>query len=162
MPRDEIDQTEKVASKYLSLREQVLKYTSEDMNLLLNNDEQVYVALFDIPLESNIVGFQTQTLALIFGLNTHIYHGSGETIVGLEKNPNVMKAMQSLFISSSQVLSKMRLVNKGDFFNSNYVRVYLKTNQGIHYKELKEGTKEDKFLLMLMNHVLKEISDIKS
>lgn len=35
--------------------------------------------------KSNIIGFRTQTLALIFGLNTHIYQGSGNAIFELEK-----------------------------------------------------------------------------
>lgn len=76
----------KVSNRYLSLRNQVLKYTNIDMNLRLENDQQVYIAVFDIPLKSNIIGFQTQTLALVFGLNTHIYHGSGSVITGLKKN----------------------------------------------------------------------------
>lgn len=43
------------------------------MNLELENDEQVYIAIFDVPIDSNIVGAHTQTYALVFGLNTHIY-----------------------------------------------------------------------------------------
>ncbi len=63
------------------------------MNLILETDRQVYAAIFDIPIKSNIIGFQTQTLALFFGLNTHIYHGSGEVLINLEKNKSVMKAI---------------------------------------------------------------------
>ena len=79
----------KVSERYLTLRERVLRYSYRDMNLSLDNDEQVYIAVFDIPLKSNIIGFQTQTLALVFGLNTHIYHGSGNVMVDLEKNAEV-------------------------------------------------------------------------
>ena len=147
-----------VNEDYLFFRNQVLKYTNKDMNLTLENDDQVYIALFDIPIKSNIVGFQTQSLVLIFGLNTHIYHGSGKTIVGLEKHTNVMKAMQSVLISSHQALSAMQLVDDFEFNNSENVRVYLKTQKGIFFRELYE--KEDKinqFLQMLMNHVMAEI-----
>lgn len=42
------------------------------MNLSLENDEQVYIAIFNIPLKSDIVGFQTQSLVLVYGLHTHI------------------------------------------------------------------------------------------
>lgn len=128
------------------------------MNLSLESDEQVYIAVFDIPLESGIVGFQTQTLALVFGLNTHIYHGSGAVIVGLEDYPNVKKAMQSVLISSHQVLENTIITENIEFYNNKHVRVYLKTAKGIHFKELNENTKVDKFLLMLMNHMLKEIA----
>ena len=145
----------KVSERYLTLRERVLRYSYRDMNLSLDNDEQVYIAVFDIPLKSNIIGFQTQTLALVFGLNTHIYHGSGNVMVDLEKNAEVMKAMQSVLISSHQVLGSMEKTE------SKNVRVYLKTKKGIYFKELEGDSKEDRFLLMLMNHVLGAISQIK-
>lgn len=158
MMKNEIVIEKNVYSSYLDYREQVLKYTNRDMNLLLNDDKQVYIAVFDIPLESNIVGFQTQTLALVFGLNVHIYHGSGEVIVNLEKYPDVFKAMQSLLISSKQVLSKMQLTTNTEFYNSSNVRAYLKASKGIYYKELTGEIKEDKFLLMLLNNIMKEIN----
>jgi len=151
----------KVSKSYLQYREKVLNYTNIDMNLKLENDEQVYIAVFDIPLQSNILGFQTQTLALVFGLNTHLYHGSGNVIVELEKESQVMKAMQSLLISSYQVLKNMKLTVDTDYYESNNVRAYLKTAQGIFFKELLGNCKEDKFLLMLMNNVLKEISNTR-
>ncbi len=85
------------------------------MGLMLENDEEVYIALFDIPIDSGIVGFNSQSLGLVFGLNTHIYHANGDSIVGLEKYPNVMQVMQSLLISSHQVLFDMKLFDKYDF-----------------------------------------------
>ena len=70
-----------VTSKYLEYRENVLKYTNVDMNLELENDEQVYIAVFDIPTESGILFGHTKTLALVFGLNVQIYFGNGDAIV---------------------------------------------------------------------------------
>ena len=151
----------KVSERYLTLRERVLRYSYRDMNLSLDNDEQVYIAVFDILLKSNIIGFQTQTLALVFGLNTHIYHGSGNVMVDLEKNAEVMKAMQSVLISSHQVLGSMEKTENIEYYESKNVRVYLKTKKGIYFKELEGDSKEDRFLLMLMNHVLGAISQIK-
>lgn len=148
-----------ISKEYLQYREQVLNYTNKDMNLTLDNDEQVYIAVFDIPLESNIIGFHTQTLALVFGLNVHIYHGSGRVMVNLEKNDKVMKAMQSLLISSHQALRSMELVNNTDYYESKNVRAYLKTRKGIYFKELEKGIKEDEFLMMLMNYVLRAIAE---
>lgn len=146
-----------VSQEYLYYRNQVLEYTNDDMNLKLDNDKQVYIALFDIPLKSNIKGFQTQSLALVFGLNTHIYHGSGKAITELEENENVKRAMQSLLISAPQVLPYMNLTNDVVFYNSNHIRVYLKTGSGIYFKELKDESKVDDFIKMMMNHVLEEI-----
>lgn len=158
MMDNDINSSKQVSNQYLLLRDKVLNYTNIDMGLTLDNREQVYIALFDIPMESGIIGFQTQSLALVFGLNTHLYHGSGTYIVGLEKYPGVKKAMQSLLISSHQALSKMKLINDYEFFNSKSVRTYLKTGKGIYFKELKDNDKVDKFLLSLMNYVMTEIS----
>lgn len=147
-----------VYKNYLKCRQRILEYTNDDMNLKLDSNEQVYIALFDIPLKSSIIGFQTQSLALVYGLNTHIYHGSGKAITGLEKNSDVKKAMQSLLISSHQFLPYMELKSNIEFYNSEYIRVYLKTKKGIYFKELKEKTKENDFIEMMMNHVLEEIT----
>ncbi|EEA7535126.1 hypothetical protein G5C25_000599, partial [Listeria monocytogenes] len=87
-----------VDEKYLNNRLRVLNYTNKDMNLALENSDQVYIALFDIPVETSIMGFYTETLALVFGLNVHLYHGSGSAITNLEQYPEVMKAMQSFLI----------------------------------------------------------------
>lgn len=151
-----------VSERYLNLRKQVLKYSNEDMNLSLENDNQVYIAVFDIPLKSNIIGFQTQTLALVFGLNTHVYHGSGNVMVELEKNPEVMQAMQSLLISCHQVLNNMKITTDTEYYDSEYVRAYLKTRKGTYVKELRGESKDEKFLLMLMNHVLEAIAKSKA
>ncbi len=149
----------KVYSLYLEYRDQVLKYTNEEMNLTLTSDEQVYIAVFDIPLKSGIVGHQTETLALVFGLNAHLYHGSGEAITGLEENTGIKKAMTSLMISASQVLPVMELTENTEFYNSNHIRVYLKTAKGIYFRELTGNIKEDRFMEMLLARVMKEISE---
>ena len=83
----------KVDNNYLKLRNNVLNYSYIDMNLELENENQVYIAVFDIPKESLIVGNQVQSLVLVFGLNTHIYFGDGTAITGLEKHETVMKEM---------------------------------------------------------------------
>lgn len=127
-----------VSKGYLEVREQVLQYTYTDMNLKLENDEQVYIAVFDIPTKSGLLYGQTQTLALVFGLNTNIYFGNGDVLTGLEKNKNVMQAMQSLFISSPQVLTAMELVESFNYYDSKNIRAYLKTRRGVYFKELSE------------------------
>lgn len=151
-----------VAKRYLDLREHALKYSNEGMNLKLQNNKQVYLAVFDIPIESSIVSFNTQTLVLLFGLNTQIYHGSGNVIANLEENMNVMKAMQSLFISCPQVLNTMQLISEIEYFESNNIRAYLKTSSGIYFKELNMEIREDRFLYMLLDNVLKEIAKVPS
>lgn len=147
-----------VTEKYLNYRKNVLEYTNIDMNLTLENNNQVYIAVFDIPTNSIIKNANTKTLALIFGLNTHIYCGNGDAIVGLEKNKDVMKTMQSLFISSPQVLNSMKLVDDYSYYESKNIRAYLKTRNGIYFKELTNKNKEEKFLNMLIENIIVSIS----
>ncbi len=155
---DDIDMDRKVTRRYLQLRDQVLNYTNEDMNLRLSSDEQVYIALFDIPVPSGLMGFQTQSLALVMGCNTHLYSGSGAVMTGLEKYPEVLKASTSLLISSHQVLPVMRLTADFEFYNSENIRVFLKTRNGVYFKELSGETREDKFLESMMGLVIMSVN----
>lgn len=67
------------------------------------------------------------TLAFVFGLNVHLYHGSGNRS---GKNINIKKTMTSLMISASQVLPVMELTEDTEFYNSDHIRAYLKTRKG--------------------------------
>ena len=139
-----------VSERYLELRQNALDYTFEQMNLQLENDKQVYLAVFDIPVESAIIGNKTKTLVLVFGLNIHIYCANGDAVTGLEQNAKAKQAMQSLFISCPQALDEMTLTHKTDF--------YLKTRKGVYFKELTGETKKERFLEMLMRNVTEEVN----
>ncbi len=143
-----------VSEKYLNLRENAINYTNIDMNLKLENDEQIYLAVIDIPFESGLLYGTSKTLVLLFGLTTHIYNGNGDVLVDLKKDKDVMQAMQSLFISCSQVLKYMKMKEDCSFYNSQFIRVYLKTRKGTYFKTLDKPTKENVFLKMLINNVL--------
>ena len=71
---------------YLELRQNALDYTFEQMNLQLKNDKQVYLAVFDIPVETRSSVIKRKTLVLVFGLNIHIYCANGDAVTGLEQN----------------------------------------------------------------------------
>ena len=145
--------------KYLKNRENILQYTNVDMNLTLQSDEQIYIAVFDIPLQSVLLNNNTKTLGLVFGLNAHIYWETGDVSVGLEKNKNVMKAMQSLFTSAQQVLSTMEVIDNYEYYESENIRAYLKTRKGVYFKEIIGQSKEERFLKMLVENVLKAIAN---
>ena len=83
---------------------------------------------------------------------------NGDEIVGYEKNRDIMNAMQSLFISSSQVLQSMQLVDDYSYYESSNVRAYLKTRRGVYFQELTNKSREERFLNMLMENVLITIS----
>ena len=71
-----------VSERYLELRQNALDYTFEQMNLQLENDKQVYLAVFDIPVESAIIGNKTKNLVHVFGLNIHIYCANADAVNG--------------------------------------------------------------------------------
>ena len=135
------------------------KNLNVDMNLMLQSDEQIYIAVFDIPLQSMLLHNNTKTLGLVFGLNTHIYWETGDVSVGLEKNKNVMKAMQSLFTSGQQVLRTMEVIDNYEYYESENIRAYLKTRKGVYFKEIIGQSKEERFLKMLVENVLKAIAN---
>lgn len=58
--------------------------------------------------------------------------------------------MQSLFISCPQVLKNMQLTADIEYYESNNIRVYFKTNSGTYFKELNTENREDRFLKMLL------------
>lgn len=144
---------------FVKLRENVLNYSNTDMNLVLQRDDQVYIAVADIPTHSGVTGNEYMSLAMVFGLNCHLYLSNGEAITGLEKDAEVMSAMQSMLISSHQVIKSMELTECPDFEPSKNRRVFLKTTKGIYYKEIDE-TRESLFLNMMIDNVLKCIGNM--
>ena len=62
----------RVTDKYLEYRKNVLRYSNIDMNMELEDYNQVYIAVFDIPTESGILYGHTKTLALVLDW-IHIY-----------------------------------------------------------------------------------------
>ena len=150
-----------MVDSFLNLRKNVLDYTNMDMNLELSRDDQVYIAVVDIPTFSGIVGNEYMSLAMIFGLNCHLYLSNGEARTGLEKDAKVMRAMQSMLVSSHQVLKSMELTDAYEFKPSEKRRVFLKTTMGVYFKEIDES-KESSFLNMMIDNVLKHIGECTS
>lgn len=144
-------------TKYLKNRENVLNYTNEDMNLTLNNNEQVYLAIIDIPTGSGIVDNEVMSIALIFGLNTHVYFANGNAKVDLEKNDDVMQLMQSVLISSHQALPHMKKVDDYEIQGLDSKHIYLKTSEGVFYTPLNSENQAQNFLEGMTNMLIREI-----
>ncbi len=144
--------------KYLQNRLKVLNYTDEDMNLSLDNNEQVYLAIIDAPTKSGVVDNEIISIALIFGLNTHIYFANGNVKVDLEKNKDVMEMMQSILISSSQALPHMTKATDFEIKDLDNKHIYLKTSDGIFETVLRGENQAQKFLEGMTNMLLNTIS----
>ena len=78
-----------ISEQYLALRKRVLEYSEKDMNLLLENDEQVYIAVADIPTKSGLYQNSAYTIAMAYGLSLHILFQNGRFISGLGEQKEV-------------------------------------------------------------------------
>lgn len=145
--------------KYLELRKNVLDYSYIDMNLNLESNDQVYISVIDIPLKSTIKDNTSFSLGLIFGLNCHMYFSNGLVRTNLEQDADVMKAMMTFLVNSSQVINNAEKIENHEFYESENKRVYLKTKNYIYLKEIVDD-KESAFLEFLINDILKSINKI--
>lgn len=156
------DNKQEISKEYLKLRKAVLNYTYRDMNLSLENNQQPYIAIIDIPVDSIVYNNRGYSLILIYGLNTHIYFYSGSYLIDLEKSNEVMKAMQSFFISIPQTFKSLKYTTsiEEDFYSPNTDNwgIYIKTRDGIYYTKKLTDSKEDRFIKMLVNNIQREIN----
>ena len=65
-----------------------------------------------------------------------------------------------MMISIPQILNKMQLISDTEFYNSENIRLYLKTRKGIYFRELAGEVKEDRFAEMLLRRVINEINRV--
>lgn len=142
---------------YQKMKRNLLNYTNIDMNLKLDDDKQVYLGIIDVPNNSIIENNEVFSIGMIFGLNTHFYAANGNFKVDLEKNNQIMSAMNSLLISSGQVLSDENLVSLEKIDFTGKKQLILKANKGL-YRFYLDGTTNDLiFLEKLTNKVIREV-----
>lgn len=142
---------------YQKMRNNLLNYSSDDMNLKLDNDNQVYLGIIDIPNNSIIENNEVFSIGMLFGLNTHLYMGSGDFRVNLEQNLSIMNSMNSLLISSSQVLDDNNLISVEEANFNGKKQLILKSQKGLYRFYLDGSTKELIFLGKLVNEILSNI-----
>lgn len=139
---------------YLGIREQAFSIKPEDINIVLENDKQVFAAIADIPVRGNIV-----TLFCSFDGTVSLYYSNGKLSTGLGENPAIRKAAMSLLISSGQCLPFMELM-KSSLLDESIMQVFLFYRDGIKSKKIDPDhakTKEEKFLNFLIQNVLDEV-----
>lgn len=139
---------------YLGLRKQTFSITSQDIGVYLENDEQVFAAVVDIPVSGKIV-----TMFCSFDGTVSLYYSNGKCDLGLGQRENIRKAAMSFLVSSGQCLKLM------DSYESNEVieqrmQVFLFYNKGIKAQKIcidSLESKEEKFLNFLVQNILSEI-----
>lgn len=142
---------------YQEMKRNLLSYTNIDMNLELDDDKQVYLGIIDLPNDSIIENNEVFSVGMIFGLNTHFYAGNGSFKVDLEKNNLVMNTMNSLLISSGQVLRDENLISLEEIDFTGKKQLILKAKKGLYRFYLDGKTNDLIFLEKLVNKVMKEV-----
>lgn len=152
--------------EYLLLRWRVFAYTDRDLGLGLLDDNEVYTVLVDIPFEDASTGEKlSKTFTVMRGFNIHLYYSDGSALLELERYRKIRRAGEKLLSNLGKVLPYMQLTGDTDFYESENVRVYVKTCQGVYFKEINPDSerKEDERVLSLLSDMLQVVDnrDIK-
>ena len=85
---------------YKGLRSQALNTKPADIGVTLDNNEQVYAAVADIPTKNGI-----STLVCVIGGTVSLYYSNGGGLIGLgQKYEEVRSAGNSFLISAGQMI----------------------------------------------------------
>lgn len=87
---------------YLGLREQAFLITPKQIEIYLENNEQVFAAVVDIPVSEGIL-----TIFCSFDGTVSLYYSNGKCDIGLGEKQNIRKAAMSFLVSSGQCLKFM-------------------------------------------------------
>lgn len=139
---------------YSGLREQAFSINAEDINVDLENSEQIFAIIVDIPTTKNIA-----TLFCSIDGTVSMYYSSGKFEIGLGEKEIIRKAAVSLLISSGQCLPFMNSYENHEI-DQNAMQVFVFFREGIKTKKIDIThirTKEDKFMNFLIQNVLTAI-----
>ena len=139
---------------YLGLREQTFLITPKDIGVYLENNEQVFAAVVDIPVNGEIV-----TMFCSFDGTVSLYFSNGKCDIGLGKKENIRKAAMSFLVSSSQCLRFMDSYESNEIIEQS-IQVFLFYKNGVKTQKIcidSLKTKEEKFLNFMVQNILSEI-----
>ncbi|HEY5535047.1 MAG TPA: hypothetical protein VIL99_08965 [Ignavibacteria bacterium] len=139
---------------YLGFREQAFSINAEDINIDLENSEQVFAIVVDIPISENIA-----TLFCSIDGTVSMYYSNGKFDIGLGEKEVVRKAAVSLLISSGQCLPFVNLY-ENHIIDHSAMQVFMFFLDGIKTMKIDiahSKTKEEKFMNFLIQNVLTAI-----
>lgn len=139
---------------YLGFREQAFSINAEDINIDLENSEQVFAIVVDIPISENIA-----TLFCSIDGTVSMYYSNGKFDIGLGEKEVVRKAAVSLLISSGQCLPFVNLY-ENHIIDHSAMQVFMFFRDGIKTMKIDiahSKTKEEKFMNFLIQNVLTAI-----
>ena len=124
---------------YEGLRQLVLNCKPSDLGFTLDNDEQVYAAVVDMPMENG-----TATLACVFDGTVSLYYSTGGGVLGMgQKYEKVRQAGMSFLFSAGQIISCLQKVSVFDLPKKEKAFVYLLARGGIYKAEYDMSNTQD-------------------
>jgi hypothetical protein len=145
---------------YLGLRQQVLNLKPSDIGITLDNEQQVYAAVVDMPINKNIA-----SLICVFDGTVSLYYSNGGGMIGLgQKFDEVRQAGGSFLFSAGQAISKFDKVNKFPLPDGSKTNVYLLTMNYVYkasfdMNKVDSSSKEISFINFLIQNVINKIRE---
>lgn len=149
-----------IDNPYLGLRQLALDTKPEDIGFTLDNNEQVYAAVADLPLANGIA-----TLVCFFDGTVSLYYQNGGGMIGMgQKYEEVKKAGMSFLFSAGQTLQFLKSAQNFNLPANNIVSVYLKTKESTYKAEINMSNihsqeKHIQFLNFLIQNMLNKIRE---
>ncbi len=146
--------------KYLGLRQKVLNLKPSDIGITLDNEQQVYAAVIDMPINKNIA-----SLICMLDGTVSLYYSNGGGMIGLgQKFDEIRQAGGSFLVSVGQALTKFDRVNKFPLPDGNKTNVYLITMNCIYkasfdMNKINSSSKEISFVNYLIQNIINKIRE---
>ena len=149
-----------VKNSYDDLRKQALNIKPDDIGLILDNNEQVYGAIVDIPAENEMV-----TLVCIFDGTVSLYFSNGGGALGLgQKYEEIRQAGVSFLFSAGQTIPYLSQTADFDKSKNEKTSVCLLVRDGIYKAQFdmsktENAEKHIQYLNFLIQNVLSKIRE---
>ncbi len=146
---------------YLGLRNQALATTPSDIGLSLENNEQVYTAVVDIPISKEKI----VSLVCFFDGTVSLYYSTGGGLLGIgQKHESVRQAGGSFLYSAGQALKYLKKTSQYDLPDGDLAFVFLLTGDGVYKAEfnmskIDKYEKPIQFLNFLIQNILCKIRE---
>lgn len=128
-----------------------LEIKSQDIGITLDNDEQIYAAIADLPISKGLV-----TLVCVFDGTVSLYYQNGSEMLGMcQKYEEVKKAGMSFLFSAGQTLQFLKLADNFNLPKGNKACVYLKTKNNTYKVEFDmSNTQEEEKHIQFLNFLI--------
>ncbi len=147
-----------MTNEYKTKRHQLFAHTNIDLNLRITNNDDVFLAVIDVPNESKLTNNEVISIGILFDTSVQLYFGNGKHKVGLEQDQAIMRAMQMLLVNLRQVSSYSHLANAPYQPVVDNKAIYYKNGNGVFKIDLLKQNRGQIFIHELVNDLIRAIN----